>query len=593
MISDKYTSKTFCDVARGYLQAAEKAQDLDSVRKNLDSRVSRIERSSYRKNVSDNVGLNATVRDCARVFRGMLKANSDQRSHFSISEVFWDLARGRDRPELTLGFFAEMIHMMRGVAGDIKPSIFEDSAPSILQIDDGMRRSDVLDSLWSKMDAMMNIYTDGLSAESAGRRAHRRRHIITMLGATEDDFYSWQWQIEHLITNESQLAKLVTVENTESEAIRLTCEARIPFAITPYYASLMDDDPGNHRDRAIRAQVIPSLEYIQSIPKTQELRAGFCDFMKERSTSPVPLVTRRYPAIAILKPFNSCPQICVYCQRNWEIDEAMSVSAMASRDQLETAFDYIESHEAISEVLVTGGDPFALPDDVILGILKRIASIQHVRLIRIGTRTPVTLPMRITSNLVAGLGRLRVPGTREICIMTHIQHPYEITPELALAVDLLKRHGISVYNQLVYTFFISRRFEAARLRMLVRSIGIDPYYTFMPKGKVETAMFRVPLARLLQEQKEEARLLTGLCRTDEAVYNVPVLGKNYIRAFQHRDLLTILPDGSRLYDYHPWEKGIVPQHSFAAPDTPIYDYLSRLEAIGENPDNYASIWHYY
>jgi lysine 2,3-aminomutase len=129
--------------------------------------------------------------------------------------------------------------------------------------------------------------------------------------------------------------------------------------------------------------------------------------------------------------------------------------------------------------------------------------------------------------------------------------------------------------------------------MVLRRVGIDPYYTFIPKGKEETGEYRVPLARLLQEQREEARLMPGSRRTDEAVYNVPGLGKNYLRAFQHRDLLAVLPNGSRIYDFHPWEKGVSGSRDYVGTDVPLLQYLARLEALGEDPDKYESIWYYY
>ena len=113
------------------------------------------------------------------------------------------------------------------------------------------------------------------------------------------------------------------------------------------------------------------------------------------------------------------------------------------------------------------------------------------------------------------------------------------------------------------------------------------------KGKEETSSYRVPIASLLQERKEEARLLPGSRRTDETVYNVPGLGKNYLRAFQHRDLLAIMPDGARVYNFHPWEKGIVARSPYVGFDVPLLQYLSRLESIGENTDDYESIWYYY
>ena len=325
--------------------------------------------------------------------------------------------------------------------------------------------------------------------------------------------------------------------------------AGLPFGVTPYYASLLDRE-SEGSDQAVRAQVIPPADYVQFMSEKRNHREE-CDFMREGDTSPVDHVTRRYPAIVILKPYNSCPQICVYCQRNWEIDQPMAPGAMAGDGELDAAVRWIDEHPAVQEVLITGGDPLVMDDEHVERLLTKIAAIRHVDMIRIGTRTPVTLPMRITQRLAAMLGSFREPGRRDLAVMTHVEHPYEITPELALAVDKLRRAGLGVYNQHVFTFYVSRRFEAAKLRMLMRRAGIDPYYTFVPKGKEETASYRVPIARILQEQKEEARLLPGLRRTDEPVYNVPGLGKNYLRATQHRDLLTVLPDGSRVYAFHP------------------------------------------
>jgi lysine 2,3-aminomutase len=140
---------------------------------------------------------------------------------------------------------------------------------------------------------------------------------------------------------------------------------------------------------------------------------------------------------------------------------------------------------------------------------------------------------------------------------------------------------------------VSRRCDAARLRLLLRRCGVDPYYTFVPKGKEETRAYRVPLARLMQEQQEESRMLPGLRRTDEVVYNVPGLGKNHLRAIQQRDVVSILPDGARVYEFHPWDKQLVQRESYLGTDIPIYEYLSRLASVGEDPDDYSSIWYYF
>ncbi len=217
----------------------------------------------------------------------------------------------------------------------------------------------------------------------------------------------------------------------------------------------------------------------------------------------------------------------------------------------------------------------------------------HVLRIRIGTRTPVTLPQRITESLVRAITRFHEPGRREILIVTHFEHPTEITPEAMQAVQRFRLFGVEVYNQLVFTYYNSRKFETAALRQQLRLIGVTPYYTFNAKGKEETDLYRVPIARLLQEQQEEARLFPGTVRTDEIVFNVPRLGKNYLRAGQNRDVIAILPDGRRVYEFHPWEKKLALMDTYVYTDVSIYRYLRRLKADGEQPGDYRSIWYYY
>ncbi|MDM7996955.1 MAG: KamA family radical SAM protein [Acidobacteriota bacterium] len=594
-IMERYTPERFREVSKGILAIVQQAATVEAARKALYAHVSD---EQYGRYDEEQVSLGARlhiVRDCARAWRSMLTARSDQRTGFSNVQALWDLSRGISRPDLQPGFYAEMIHMALGLRGKAEHLQTEnpEQAAAVSGREAAVRRSDELDRLWVHVEKQMSRYEDGLTAASQRTRSVRRARIQAAMQATDRQFADWRWQVKHIARNVEELERMVSLLPAERESIRRAANGRLPFGVTPYYASLLDEADESGRDRALRAQVIPPPEYVERMLLNRGNRECAFDFMLERDTSPIDLVTRRYPAIAILKPYNTCPQICVYCQRNWEIDEAMSPNAIASPGKLDAAIRFIAGRPALREILVTGGDPLSMDDDALLDILGRLAEIPHIEVIRIGTRTPVTIPMRITQKLAKALGRLREPGRRELCIVTHIEHPYEITPDLALAVDRLRRQGISIFNQLVYSFYVSRRFEAAKLRMVLRRVGIEPYYTFMPKGKEETNAYRVPLARLLQEQKEEARLLPGSRRTDEPVYNVPGLGKNYLRAFQHRDLLAVMPDGARVYDFHPWEKGIADRASYVGQDVPLLQYLCRLEEIGEDPDAYESLWYYY
>ena len=535
------------------------------------------------------------VRDCARAWRGMLRKSTDHRIGFSVIAALWDIAHDLPRPELGPGFYAEMIHLFHGIEGRATwDTPYHNAVDGSLHgREAAVHRSEVLDRMWGRVSTDINRYPDGLSDEARARRKARRERILRQLHASPDDWLDWHWQVRYLVRSEDELAALAVVTEQERAGVRSAVAAGIPFGITPYYLSLFDDDPESRRDTAVRAQVLPPASYVREMEAHHGSREHAFDFMLEHDTSPVDLVTRRYPAIAILKPFNTCPQICVYCQRNWQIDEAMSAHALAAPERIEAACQWIEAHPAITEVLLTGGDPLALTDGPLERVLRRLTRIASLDLIRIGTRVPVTMPMRITEQLTALLGSLRSPGRREVCLVTHIEHPYEVTPEFLEAVDRLRRQGMSVYNQLVFTFYVSRRFEAARLRLLLRRCGVDPYYTFVPKGKEETRSYRVPLARLMQEQQEESRILPGLRRTDEVVYNVPGLGKNHLRAIQQRDVVSVLPDGARVYEFHPWDKQLVKRDSYLGTDIPIYEYLCRLAAAGENPDDYSTIWYYF
>lgn len=537
------------------------------------------------------------MRDCASVLTRMLNRRAEDRADFSLTQALWDLARGKERPDLAPAFYAEIMYLFLGLAGreTARSGLTDSSVPASLEgRAAAVERSKQLDLLAEAAKSSMSKYESGLAEAAIQRRALRREKILSHFKASPHDWDNWQWHIAHIIRDRSVLEEFLTLSQDEKKSIDHAKAQKLPFGITPYYLSLMDEEPDTGRDRAIRAQVIPPLSYTKLMDRALHGENTCLDFMRESDTSPVDLITRRYPGICILKPLNTCPQICVYCQRNWEIEDAMAPGSIASQDKLEAALAWIAEHPSIHEVLVTGGDPLAIPDIPLKKILDGVAAIPSIERIRIGSRTLLTVPMRFNDDLVDMLASYRVPGKRQVALVTHVQHAYELTPDTLNAVEKLRSKGISVFNQHVYTFFSSRRFEAAFLRRQLALVGIDPYYTFNTKGKEETLEYRVPIARLLQEQKEEARLLPGLSRTDEGVYNVPGMGKNYLRALQHRDLIAILPDGARLYEFHSWEKHISSEIStHLSADVPILDYLERLQIIGEDISSYESIWYYF
>jgi lysine 2,3-aminomutase len=595
-MKEKFTPELFPSISDRWNSILRSGDNIDDIRTNLLNYINERHFTSYSYTDNEMSDLDLIIiRDCARAWRGMLHIRSEKLAGFSILSELVNAAHGSSDPSLSEAFWGDICHLVRGIEGKFKlheSTLFSFTNTGGLKgRDAAIARSGELDLIHKYVAEKISRFSSGLDQKLLDERDANKNRILSFIGAESRDWDDWHWQLQHIARDEKRIIGYTHLSDKEIENIKKVNSMGIPFGVTPYYASLFDDQR-SLEDRAIRAQVLFPESYISSYQSGGN-EDYIKDFMLENDTSPIDLITRRYPEIVILKPYNSCPQICVYCQRNWEIKSPLEKGAMAEEVQLNYAIRWLEEHEAITEVLITGGDPLVMSDSRLGKILKALSFIGHIQRIRIGTRTPVTLPMRFTDRLCDTIASFRVPGKREIAIVTHIQHPLEVTPEFVKAVEKIKLRGISIYNQLVFTFYISRRFEAARLRSLIRLCGVDPYYSFYPKGKLETADYRVPIARMLQEQKEESRLMPGLSRTDEPVYNVPGLGKNHLNAWQHRDLISIRRDGARVYEFHPWGKNIADQQTYVGDDVPILNYLKRLEEIGESASEYESIWYYF
>ncbi|TEU12082.1 MAG: KamA family radical SAM protein [Anaerolineales bacterium] len=553
----------------------------------------------------------ATAMEALKVFYNILSPRNEQIAGFGTLTYLWRLARGDEtvQDEIGPGFIEEFKHLFKAINGRaglaqgwLGPVLADEGIEAVdfRQIEGraaGQARSGYLDRVAEKVFALIRRHPTGLDPALVAKREKNRQRILDHFDATPHHWNNASWQLRYILRDMEgleHLKQLVPLKDEEIEAVTLAIENQIPFGITPYYLSLFDfESAGREVDAQVRSQVIPPLHYVHRMMEHRDDREYYFDFMGEHDTSPVDLVTRRYATIAIIKPYDTCPQICVYCQRNWEITGPMMPGAMPSDEQLEKALDWFAAHPAIRDVLITGGDPLFLSDRRIKYINDRLSAMDHVINIRWASRAPVTVPMRITDELAELLGSYIEPGRRNVCFVTHIESAAEITPELAEAVFKLRRQGIYVYNQQVFTVETSRRFQTVANRIAMKKVGVDPYYTFYPKGKEETKDYLTPLARVAQERKEEARLLPGIFRTDEPVFNVPRLGKNHIRAWQDRELVAIRPDGRRVYLWHPWEKGITPMEPWPYVDNPIYEYLQELERLGEDPAEYESIWYYY
>lgn len=553
----------------------------------------------------------ATALESIKVFNNFISLRNEKIAGFSTLDYLWSLAKDNQEitEEISEGFLEEFIHLFKAMKGkaDISSgwlkSLLEKDGVKIVDFtkikgrEAGISRSNYLDKLYEKVHGFINRYPSGCDDKLVKEREGNRQKILDYFGATINDWNDHYWHLKHIFKDKDgleNLKKLVPLTEEDIKAIEIAIENKIPFGITPYYLSLFDFSRSDRKnDYQVRSQVIPPIHYVTLMKEHRKERSYYFDFMGEHDTSPEELITRRYAMISILKPYDTCPQICVYCQRNWEITGPMMPEAVPSKESLDKALDWFAKHTSMKDVLITGGDPLALGDEQIKYIMDRLCQMEHVINIRWGTRTPVTVPMRITDKLAKLIGSYIEPGKRNVCIVTHIESSSEVTPELAKAVMKFRRQGIYVYNQLVYNLETSRRFQNVAARIAMKKAGVDPYYTFYPKGKEETEDYLVPVARLWQERKEEARLIPGIFRTDEPVFNVPRLGKNHVRAWQDRELIALNKEGRRIYLWHPWEKGIASVEPYIYKDLPIYKYLQELAKRGEDTEEYKSIWYYY
>jgi len=553
----------------------------------------------------------ATALEAIKVFSNFISPRNEKIAGFSTLDYLWSLTKDNKEitEEISEGFLEEFIHLFKAIKGKadtssgwLSPLLEKDGIKNVNFAkvkgrEAGRTRSNYLDKLYEKVQGFINRYPFGFDPKLVREREENRQKILDYFRATLDNWNDYKWHLKHIFQDKEDLEdlkKLIPLTKDDIKAIEIAIENKIPLGITPYYLSLFDFSRSDRKyDYQVRSQVIPPIHYVTLMKEHRKEKSYYFDFMGEHDTSPEELITRRYPMISILKAYDTCPQICVYCQRNWEITGPMKAEGMPSKESMDRALQWFGQHSAMSDVLITGGDPFALNNKRIKYIMDKLCQKEYVINIRWGSRVLVTLPQRITDKLVDLLAGYIKPGKRNVCVVTHIESASEITPELAEAVTKLRNRGIYVYNQQVFTLETSRRFQTVSNRINMKKAGVDPYYTFYPKGKEEHKDYLIPVARLWQERKEEARLIPGIFRTDEPVFNVPRLGKNHVRAGQDRELIGISKEGRRIYLWHPWEKGIAPVEPYVYKDISIYKYLQELKTRGEDIEEYKSIWYYY
>ena len=287
----------------------------------------------------------------------------------------------------------------------------------------------------------------------------------------------WRWQIRHRITSFDVLKRLLELTPEEKEGFRQS-KGRLAMAITPYFFSLIDrKDPSC----PIRKQAIPRIEELTVSP---EERIDPCG---EDSHSPVKGLVHRYPDRVLLIITDSCAMYCRYCTRNRMVGEE---SPPMSTEQFEKVCQYIRSNKNIRDVLVSGGDPLMITTRRLEYYIKRIRSIPHVEIIRIGTRVPVTLPMRIDEELVRMLKKYH-----PLFMSIHFSHPKEITDHVKKACNMLADAGIPLGSQTVLLRGINDNLQTMKtLFHELLKIRVRPYYLYQCDPALGTSHFRTPLS---------------------------------------------------------------------------------------------------
>ena len=475
-----------------------------------------------------------------------------------------------------------------------------------------------------------------------------------------DDF---RFQLAMAVKSPSELNRFLA-GSLSSETMYLLSKARkkgMPFFATPYYLSLLDVTGDGYDDAAIRSYILYSPQLVETYGRIRAWeREDVVEAGKPNAAGWLlpdgHNIHRRYPEVAILIPDTmgrACGGLCASCQRMYDFQsERLNFEFEALRPKeswdhkLRRLMNYFEEDTQLRDILITGGDALMSQNKTLRNMLEAVyrmacrkrranagrpdgekyAELQRVRL---GSRLPAYLPMRVNDELVEILREFRekasAVGVKQFIIQTHFQTPLEVTPEAEEAIRKILSAGWFIINQLVYTVAASRRGHTARLRQVLNSLGVVCYYTFSVKGFEENRAVFTPNSRSMQEQVEEkvyGRLTAGqaseldalladgrdtaaklrrfmrkyrlpFLATDRSVLNLPAIGKSM--TFR---LVGLTPEGRRIlrfdHDRTRHHSPIIDRMGeiFIVESKSVAAYLRQLGKMGEDPEDYASIWAY-
>ncbi len=317
--------------------------------------------------------------------------------------------------------------------------------------------------------------TAPLFTESERSQDFRRRFFPD---ASAADWSNWHWQLQNTLRSVDDLDRIFGLTDDEKAAMT-GAAGGLPTSITPYYASLID--ASNPADPLRRATVPTTDELVESPGEA-------ADPLGEEGQSPIPGLIHRYPDRALFLATEYCSSYCRYCTRSRLVGQAERKRYCIGHWQ--KAVQYIRETPAIRDVIVSGGDPLTLPDEPLEWLLMSLRSIPHVEVIRIGTKTPAVLPMRITGTLLRVLRR-----ANPLWMSLHFTHPTELTPETGEACARLADAGLPLGSQTVLLKGVNDDVPAIRSLMTgLMKFRVRPYYLYQCDPILGSAHFRTPVA---------------------------------------------------------------------------------------------------
>lgn len=307
----------------------------------------------------------------------------------------------------------------------------------------------------------------------------------------DPDWEDWRWQLRHAVTGAAPELERFGIDLADAARIH----RQYPVKLTPYALSLLAD---RQPDGPLNIQALPSPHELQpepgmvADPFAEKTHASCCHGLKQR-----------FPDRVLVMAHDQCAMACRHCTRKGLLRDAEVVRTPA---QLAAAVAWVKAHPRVREVLLSGGDPLLLADRKLLGLVKAFARLPQVDAVRIGTRAPVTLPMRVTPELARALGAFK-----KVWVNTQFNHASEITPEAATACVRLVEAGVPVSNQTVLLKGVNDSTAALfELCAGLQRIRVRPYYAFLCDPVAGIAHFRVPLRRARQLERELAIRIGGL-----------------------------------------------------------------------------------